>query len=107
MKIIICWGHMGVDSSNGSNYYNAKTSTICSVPLLKKSRKTHNFFKDHFFVVPDYFSNGTDLRVGIFCNVTSASRRLIQAIKHPHIMIFFFGYNDKFFQFFRPLGSKM
>ena len=77
---------MGVfDSSNeapGRTYCNAKNlkSLQCTVAekIKKTPQKIHFFQKGPFLVVfPDFFSNDTVLRVGVFCVVTSASRRFI------------------------------
>ena len=90
---------MGVfDSSNeasGCTDHNAKNlnSLQCAVAeKIKKNPEKWHFFQKWPFLVffPDFFSNCTFLGVGVFCVVTSASRRFIWAIKHPHTMIFIF-----------------
>ena len=103
---------MGVfDSSNeasGCTDYNAKNlnSLQCTVAekIKKNPQKIQFFQKLPFLVVfPDFFSNGTVLRVGVFCVVTSASRRFIRAIKHPHMMIFIFWVIMGFYNFSDPV----
>ena len=93
--------------------YNAKkTSTLCGITLLKKSRKNSKkgfFFQKLPFLVffLDFFSNCTSQRVEVFCVAISASWRFIWAIKHPHAMIFIFRFIIGFYKFWDPwYGGK-